>query len=141
MAIRMKSADQIASKFASRAGAAGPDYTAGVQNPRRPWAASTLAAKDTYAAGVQAAVSNGSFAKGVSAAGDDKWTRKAVGVGSSRFAQGAQAAKSDYQAGVQPFLDVIGNVTLPPRMPKGDPANVQRVAVIAAALRAKKLGK
>lgn len=139
MAIRIKSSDQIAAKFAARAGAAGPDYTAGIQNPRRPWAASTLAAKDTYAAGVTAAVQNGSFSKGVSKAGDDKWSRKAAGVGSGRFAQGAQAAKGDYQAGVDPYLQVIAGVTLPARFPKGDPQNNARVAAITAALRAKKL--
>lgn len=141
MAIQIKSADVIANKYATRAGAAGADYAAGVQSPRTPWAAATMASAQTYAAGVQQAIGNGSFAKGVSAAGDSKWQRKAAGVGAQRFGPGAQAAKGDYQAGVAPYLQVISGVTLPPRLPKGDPGNIQRVVAITSALRAAKLGK
>lgn len=141
MPIQIKSGDTIAKKFAARAGAAGADYSAGVAAPRRPWAASTAAAAQTFAQGVQAAVTNGSFVKGVNAAGDAKWSRKASGVGAQRYPQGAQAAAPDYQAGVQPYLDVISNVQLPPRMPKGDPGNLARVTAVTSALRAKKLGK
>jgi hypothetical protein len=140
VAIKIKSVDQAAAKFVSRASAAAPDYTNGVQNPRRDWAQSTAAAETTYSTGVQQAVSNGSFKKGVLAAGSDKWQRKASTVGSQRFASGVNAAKGDYSTKVQPYFDVLANLNLPPRQPKGDPSNVQRVAAIAQALRAKKLG-
>jgi hypothetical protein len=36
-------------------------------------------------------------------------------------------------------LDVIANTVLPPRGPKGDPRNLDRVKAITTALRAKKL--
>jgi hypothetical protein len=140
VAIKIKSVDQAAAKFVSRASAAAPDYTNGVQNPRRDWAQSTSAADSTYAAGVQQAVSNGSFKKGVIAAGTDKWQRKSTTVGAQRFSSGVNAAKGDYATKVAPFFDVLSNLTLPPRQPKGDPSNVQRVAAVAQALRAKKLG-
>lgn len=139
MPIKIKSGAAIADKFASKAAAAGPEYTAGVQSPRRDYAAATTAAKDTYAQGVQAAIANDSFSKGVSAAGTAKWQRKAVSVGAQRFPQGAQAAKGDYQTGVQPFLDTIAAIDLPPRGPKGDPGNINRVAQVANALRQRKL--
>lgn len=139
MAIRIKSTDVIANKFASRGAAAGQDYTNGVQNPRRGWADATSGSSATYAAGVQQAISNGSFQKGVQAAGDEKWSRKAQTVGASRFGPGITAAKADYAKGVQPYLDTLSNITLPPRGPKGDPGNIQRVAAVASALRAKKL--
>lgn len=137
--MNIKSADVIAKKYASRGGAAGADYAAGVQAPRVPWAAATVAAETNYSAGVQQAIGNGSFRKGVTAAGDAKWQRKAAGVGAQRFGPGVQAAQPDYAAGVAPYLDTLKNLTLPPRAPKGDPSNVQRVAVIATALRARKL--
>jgi hypothetical protein len=35
---------------------------------------------------------------------------------------------------------VISSTTLPPKYAKGDPRNVQRVATMAAALRAAKMG-
>jgi hypothetical protein len=137
--MNIKSADVIAKKYASRGGAAGGDYAAGVQTPRVPWQAATVAAEQNYAAGVQAAIGNGSFRKGVTAAGDAKWSRKASGVGAQRYGPGVQAAAPDYASGVAPYLDTLKNLTLPPRAPKGDPSNVQRVATIAAALRARKL--
>lgn len=141
MAIQIKSADVIAKKFASRAGAAGADYAAGVASPRTPWAAATVNAATTYAAGVQQAIGNGSFAKGVNSAGDAKWQRKSAGVGAQRYGPGAQAAQGDYQTGVAPYLQVIAGVTLPPRLPKGDPGNIQRVTAVTSALRAAKLGR
>lgn len=139
MPIQIKSADVIASKYASRGAAAGADYATGVQNPRQDWAGATAASASTYAAGVQAAIGQGSFAKGVNAAGTAKWQRKAAGVGAQRYPSGVTAAKADYQNGVAPYLQVIAGLTLPPRAPKGDPSNIQRVAAIAQALRAKKL--
>lgn len=140
MAIRIKSASAAADKFVTRGSAAGKDYADGVSNPKQPWAAATLAAKDAYQQGVNEAISRGAFEKGVSKAGDDKYQRKALSVGSQRLGQGITAAKSDYMSNVQPFFDVISNITLPPRGPKGSPQNLNRVQVIAAALRAKKLG-
>jgi hypothetical protein len=138
-AIQIKSADVIAKKYATRGGQAGPDYLAGVNNPRQDWQAATASASNTWGAGVQQAVANGSFVKGVNAAGSAKWQRKAAGVGATRYPSGVTAAQGDYQNGVSPYLQVIAGLTLPPRNPKGDPSNIQRVAVIAAALRAKKL--
>lgn len=139
MAIQIKSADVISKKYAARGAAAGADYAAGVQSPRQDWATATGAAAQTYAAGVQAAIGNGSFLKGVTAAGTPKWQRKASGVGAQRFGPGVQAAQGDYATGVTPYLDVLRNLTLPPRSPKGDPGNIARVAAVAQALRQKKL--
>jgi hypothetical protein len=139
MPIQIKSPDAVAKKYATRGAAAGADYAAGVATPRQDWATATEAAQSTWGAGVQQAISNGSFSKGVAKAGTPKWQRKASGVGAQRYGPGVQAAQGDYQTAVSPFLDVLRNLTLPPRNPKGDPGNIQRVAVVAAALRAKKI--
>lgn len=139
MAINIKSPDVIAKKYATRGQAAGPDYQAGVNAPRQDWQAATDASANTWAAGVQQAVGNGSFVKGVNKAGTAKWQRKAAGVGATRYGPGVAAAQGDYQNGVAPYLQVIAGLNLPPRNPKGDPGNIQRVSVIAQALRAKKL--
>jgi hypothetical protein len=130
-----------ADKWARRAAVAGPDYLAGVQAPRRPWAAATVAAAAAQAAGVQAAIAAKSFERGVVAAGDGKWSAKAAGKGALRFAPGVADAQPDYQKGVQPYFDVITNVQLSPRGPKGSPQNLLRVAQIANALHNKKVGK
>lgn len=137
--MNIKSVDAVAKKYAARGGAAGADYTAGVQQPRNDWATATIASANTYAAGVQAAIGNGSFTKGVTAAGSEKWQRKAASTGAQRFGPGVQAAQPDYAKGVSPYLDALRNITLPPRGPKGDPSNIARVSAVDTALRAKKL--
>jgi hypothetical protein len=139
MAIQIKPADVIAAKYATRGAAAGQDYATGVQAPRTDWAQATESSAPAWGAGVQMAVSNGSFSKGVARAGSAKWQRKASGVGAQRYGPGVTAAKQDYATGVAPYLQVIANLSLPPRGPKGDPGNINRVAAIATALRQKKL--
>lgn len=141
MAIQIKDAATLADKYATRAAGASGDYKKGVQQPRRPWAASTTAAADTWGQGVTAAVSNGSFARGVNKAGDQKWQSNAADKGASRYPQGVAAGKSNWATNIQPSLNIISNANLPPRGPKGSPQNLERVRVIADALRAGKIGK
>ena len=71
--------------------------------------------------------------------GTDKWKKMASTKGPSRFAEGVMVAKPDYEKGFAPFAEEIAKTELPPRGPKGDPANIQRVAAIAAALHKKKM--
>ena len=111
----------------------------GISEPRTDWENATLDAAANYAEGVQQAIQDKRFSKGVEKAGTEKWKRKSLDVGVGRFGPGVQAAEQDYKNGFQPFADVIDNTVLPPRFPKGDPRNIERVKVIAEALRAKKL--
>jgi len=138
--MQVKSADAAAKKWAARAGAAGGDYAAGVQNTQKDWAGATAGSAQAWATGVATAAQTGSFARGVNNAGTAKWKTKASGVGAQRYPQGVAAAQPFYQAGIGPVLQTLGGLTLPPRGPKGDPGNLQRVAVIDQALRKLKTG-
>lgn len=138
--MQVKDAGTVAKKWAARAGAAGGDYAAGVQTPRVDWAAATEAASSSWAQGTQIAATNGSFSKGVAKAGTDKWKRKAAGVGAQRYTGGVAAAQPDFQTAIGPVLQVLQSVSLPPRAPKGDPSNLNRVAAITTALRKLKTG-
>lgn len=126
-------------RWVDHASRATDDYVTGVQNPRVDWAQATAAAEQTYNQGVQDAISKGRFGKGVKRAGSASQIAGAVGKGSQRFASGVSDAQAKYASRVQPFLDVISNTTLPPRGPKGDPRNLDRVKAITTALRNKKL--
>ena len=126
-------------RWVDRASVATPDYISGIQNPRNDWAQATSAAASNWASAVQAAAANGSFAKGVNKAGSAKQIAKAIGKGAQRYAAGVADGQSEYAAAIAPFLQVITNTTLPPRGPKGDPRNLDRVKAITQALRAKKL--
>lgn len=117
------------------------DYAKGVASPLRDWGTNTKAAEANYGAGVQAAIAEKRFGKGVDKAGTLKWKKGAVEKGTVRFGPGVQAAQPDYEKGMGPVLDTIGKVTLPPRFPSGDPRNMARVASIATALHNLKIGK
>jgi len=140
MAIKVKDAATSSRKFTQRAAAAAADYQAGVQAAGQDWQTATSASAENYAAGVQEAIGRGAFARGVAKAGAAKYSAKAGTIGARRFPEGVREAGPDFEAGVTPYLQTIAAITLPPRRPKGDPANFARVQAIGEALRRRKLG-
>lgn len=137
---QIKATDAIAAKWARVTPQRTTDYTQGIQNPRRSWAASAAAAEETYKTGVQQAATKGRYGKGVRAAGDEKWQRRAGEKGPQRFQEGVQLAQPDYQEGFAPYAETIRNTALPQRYPKGDPRNYERVRAIGTALSNKRAG-
>ena len=134
----IKPISDIAEKWARVAPTRQEDYLKGVSAPRTAWDTAATAANPQYEAGVQAAITGKRFVAGVRNAGNAKWQRKAIELGPSRFATGTAAARPDFEKGFSPFRQVIESTTLPPRRPKGDPANIERVRTMAAALAAAK---
>lgn len=141
MAVKVKDATQSAQKFVQNASTAGPAYAAGVANAGNTWAANTAASEQSWAQGVTAAAANNRFAQGITPASQQKYQARASGVGAQRYPQGVQGSQQAWLNNTKPYLDTIANLNLPARQPKGSPNNVQRVAAIATALRAKKLGQ
>jgi len=135
----IKDSAAIAEKWSRVTPQRQADYEAGVKAPGKDWAANTRNAADSWAQGVQQAAANGSFAKGVQSAGTEKWQRKTVEIGIGRWGAGVRAGGADYQAGFDPYRQTLAALTLPPRYPKGDPRNIDRVAQIASALHNKKV--
>ncbi len=135
----VKSVDQSSAKWLRSAQAATQEYAEGVTNPKKDWATETGNANEAYKAGIQKAVADDRFKKGVSKAGTSKWQKGAVEKGVQRWAPGIATAQQSYEEGVKPYLDVIARTQLPKRGPKGDAGNIQRVAILSAALHAEKL--
>lgn len=133
MALRVKDIAAAAAKFVARAGVAAGDYTKGIQ-AAPDQAAAAAAAAPAWAAGIQTAITNNSFAKGVTKAGDSKWRTAASTKGAQRYPGGVAAASPAYVAGFQPFLQVLSGLTLPPRFPRGDPRNADRSTMVQQAL-------
>lgn len=140
MAVAVKDASAAAAKFVARAQVAGPDYTAGVSNSGQKWATNTASAADSWAQGVTQAAANGRFAKGVNPTSQSKFQTRASTVGAQRYPQGVASAGPTWQTATTPYLQTIAGLNLPPRQPKGSPANYARVQTVGDALRAKKLG-
>lgn len=135
----IKSLTDIAEKFIRRASTAGAEYKVGVGQVQD-WQGPTAAAADSYNAGVTAAISAGSFEKGVRTVSNDEWRRKAQDKGGANYGVGIRTSKEDFTRGYAPFREVIASLTLPPRGPKGSPENYERVRAVGEAQHNAKLG-
>lgn len=135
----VKSMDRITKKWVRQSATAAPEYKAGIENPRVSWSEATAASEANYESGVTAAIGRKAFGKGVRRAGDAAWKEGALNKGTARWGAGIAASENKYQRGYAPYRAELESITLPPRGPKGDPANINRVAIIADRLHAKKL--
>ena len=132
--VRTKPIDIVVKKWKDRASVATDDYVYGVQNPKQDWQKATLDASKAWEDGIRAAITEKRFEGGVRAAGTEKWQRGALEKGAARFADGVTKAVDEYSAKMGEVLRVIEGVSLPPRGPRGDPKNIERVKAIADAL-------
>lgn len=138
--MRIKSLESIIAKWRQRASVSTGAYEEGVKNPRTSWARAAMAAFDNYKAGVQAAITAGSYKKGIHRAGDAKWQERAVTLGVRRWPEGIEASGPAYSQGFSPYHKALANLTLPPRYARGDPRNLERVKKIAELLHSVKVG-
>lgn len=135
----IRSIDLISKKWAEVTPRRSDSYAEGIANPRRSWKAGALAAESSYEDGVRDAITRKAFGKGVSKAGDEKWSRKALVNGTRNWGPGVAEAEGDYHAGFAPYRDAIAAVKLSPRYARRDPRNLKRVEDVVKALVAKKL--
>lgn len=138
---KIRPLSDISEKYASVTPLRSEEYRKGVENPTTDWKAATIAATANHTTATQLALSQGRFAKGVAASSTQAWQEGAIQKGAVRFGPGVALAQPAYEAGFAPYHAVISATNLPARGPKGSPGNIQRVAVLAAALNAKKVGR
>jgi len=136
----IKPLDAIVDKWVRVTPGRMEDYRKGVETTEKDWAALTAAAEETWKAGVGAAAAKGLFSKGVKEKGTAYWKTRTLEKGPARWSDGVAKGRDDYERGFSPYHSVIAAVDLPARKPAGDPANIERVRVIAAALHRKKVG-
>jgi len=137
---KIRSIAEITAKWTRVTPERAEDYRLGVASPKEDWKTKTLAAKETYKAAMTKSLTDDRFAKGVGKISTAKWQEKATLKGVSRFGEGVALGGPDFSSGFSPYRDVIERVALPPRYPKGDPRNIDRVKVIAEALHKAKVG-
>ena len=136
----MKTAQQSAEKWVSRSGQASGDYSKGAQETTKDQAALAAAAEGNYKLAVIAAANAGRFGAGVRKAGKAKWLKGVVEKGASRFAEGVASASGDYATESARFDGARNAAASLPRGPKGSAGNLNRVAAVANALRAVRVG-
>lgn len=133
--------DRAAKRWAEITPTRTSDYEYGVKNPKRDWAAATIAAKETWKAAMQKVIAEDRQTKGVQRAGTAAWIENTVAKGTGRWGSGVAIAQDKWAERTRPYFDEIARVSLPARMPSGHPNNIDRVKKIAEALHAKKVGK
>ena len=137
----IRSIAELAEKYKRVTPGRRADYEAGISKPKADWETETVAAEGAYEGGVTEAISRKAFSAGVRDKGTAGWKADTLQKGPERWAPGIGYGTPKYQANFAPFRDVIERTTLPPRYAKGDPRNIDRVTVMANALRAAKVGK
>lgn len=136
---KIRSAAQIAAKWARVTPERAADYEEGVKNPKKDWATETKAAEGAYKDGITKAIQQNRFGKGVEKAGTAKWQEGAVTKGVERFGPGVAGAADKYEKGFAPYRDVLEKLVLPQRYAKGDVRNYERGKVTGMALHDKKV--
>lgn len=132
MAKAMPSASDVAQRWQTGFGGAGPKWAAGIQAVDTAPGILAAAAKDRYLQGTQAA--GDKFATNVAKVDLGTWKTQSVNKGQARLASGAQAGAQKYQAKIAPVLQAIGQIrdSLPAR---GDiMTNLERARQMALGL-------
>lgn len=136
MAIQFKPIATYSDKYRRRASVAGPDYVAGIQNPKRPWDQAALAGESNYATAMQSVISEKRRSTGIQKAGAAKWQEGATTKGPARFGPGVDFGAKYYEQNLAPIQAKVASVTLPPRGPKGSEQNFALPSIVAKAMRA-----
>jgi len=136
---KIRALAKIVAKYQRVTPGKGKEYEEGIKDPKKVWADEAKAAGDAWAGGVTDAVARGAFAKGVDKCGQAGYIDPAIKKGVGRYRGGVEYGIPKYNKKFAPFRDVIEATALPPRGPKGDPRNIDRVATIATALHAEKI--
>jgi len=139
MPLKVKPLADAAKYWVEGASARQDRYKAEAPAAAEEWERNTIAAAANYKAAVQVGIIDRLFAGGVRRVGGAKFRRKVESVGVDRYRPGVVAGQPDYEAGVAPHLDTLRAITLPERKPRGDPANLDRVKIIAVELHKKRL--
>jgi len=137
--MKIKSLDTIQKKWTEVTPGRAEYYREGTSGKGGAWEAGARAGEANWKTGVAAASAAGLFGKGVSKAGGAQYEKGVAEKGVARWPQGVGVAGPDYAKGFGAYHGVLAGLTLPPRGPKGSPANYARVQAIGAALRAKKV--
>ncbi len=90
------SASEMTSRWVQGIDASGDNYVRGVQAPRANFKVAALANKDAWKQGVNKAVAEDAFAKGMSNVNEDEAIATAVAIGSGGWAAGAKARQSKH---------------------------------------------
>jgi hypothetical protein len=139
-AIKVKDTAAISAKYVQRAGAAAKDYTDGVASAGGDWETGAKNGEQNFEQGIQEAIADKRYGKGISGSAG-KYVANATKLGGTRYGPGVTNGQGAYTQGVQPYLDKLKSLQLPPKGPRRSPQNQQRANMVALELGKLKTGK
>ncbi len=132
MALNVVPLETAAAKLARNAAAAAQDYVEAAIAAAGLWKTATAASADNYAAGVQLAISEQRFQKGVARTSPDDYALGVSEKGSVRFGPGVATGAPKWARNFAPFDSALRSANLSPRRPRRDPGNLKRSAEVVA---------
>lgn len=130
MALKVKSAEEIAAKWAEVTPGRAAFYEAEAGAAGADWLRETKAAAPTFKGAVQAPDIDKRYAGGAVKAGGEKFERHVRGKGKDRYPGGVRDGQEDMAKGFAPYVPTLQGATLPQRKPRGDPANAERSTIV-----------
>jgi hypothetical protein len=125
--VRIASSGDIANKWSRKSGNSQQDYESGVsQTSDSEQREAALDGAGNWEEGIQDAIANDSFRKGINAS-PKSWQRRSLQLGGSRYSTGVRESQDEYQAGFAPYRDEIESMSLSARGARGAPQNYDRV--------------
>lgn len=139
----MKTANEAVVKWQSRAGAASSDYGEGARKTDKDQAVRAVAAKEVYKQALTESFARDAYAKGLQRSGKQGWLNGVEQKGVQNFATGvgSDVARSKYVTNSSKYDSARKAADSLPRGARGSAGNLARVAAVANALRAVKIGK
>lgn len=139
----MRTASQAVGRWAEGAGNASQRYIEGATQTTKDQAAAAIAAKPLYQQGIQEAIAQGRYEKGLQKSGKAGWQQGVAEKGAANYGVGvtSPSAQSRYAQESGRYDGARNAASSSPRGPKGSPQNLQRVTAVVSALRAVKNGK
>lgn len=138
--VNIKSIDKIKTKWETVTPDRAPYYEEGIKAPAKDWGTEAAKGQSAYESAMRDPKVLALREKNIKAVGTEKWQRKAIKVGPTRFREGVPAAADDYEKGFSPYHGVISALVLPEKGARGDPKNYARVKAIGDALNKKRMG-
>lgn len=139
--VAIRSVDEIASKWATVTPSRSADFKRGIENPKASWQGGALAANDSWKDGVQQAIQEDRFKKGVAKTSDSDWQTATLQKGVNRWGPGVSLAQDKFTKGFAPYQSALSSLKLPPRYARRDPRNLDRVKAVVDAMTKVKAGQ
>jgi len=139
----MKTANEAVAKWQNRAGAASGDYADGANSTDKDQAQRAIAAKQVYQQALTESFGRDAYGKGLLRSGKQGWLKGVQEKGQQNYSTGVSAngAREKYVANSAKYDSARGAANTLPRGARGSAGNLARVAAVANALRAVKVGK